>query len=327
MINNANYSKPLQTPSVVAQSGGKQMDLTPFHADEVTAQQLARVHVTGAGIRPFMPDQHREFFAQLPYLFVSVPGQDGWPIATILSGASGFVRAPTPVTLRIDANASTSDPAASGFVVGNEIGILGLDLATRRRNRANGRIDEVDGRGFSVAVSQSFGNCAQYIQTRTIQRHQDTADASADEVAGLDAAGRRLIAEGDTFFVASRSRADAGRDGGLDMSHRGGRAGFVRVDGDALFIPDFKGNRFFNTLGNFLGDNRAGLLFVDFETGDLLQVTGRVTIDWSSGQTNPKGAQRLWRVDVSRSWWRRGALPFTWNFGTFARETLTTGVW
>jgi predicted pyridoxine 5'-phosphate oxidase superfamily flavin-nucleotide-binding protein len=303
------------------------MDFAPFHADEIAAQQLARVHVNGAGIRPFMPDQHRDFFAQLPYLFVSVPGQDGWPIATILSGAPGFVAAPTPVTLRVNALPGASDPAAPGLVIGNEIGILGLDLATRRRNRANGRIAEVDRNGFVVSVAQSFGNCAQYIQTRTIHRHQDTADAGADVVAGLDASGRRLIAESDTFFVASRSRADAGRDGGLDVSHRGGRPGFVRVDGNALFIPDFKGNRFFNTLGNLLGDNRAGLLFVDFESGDLLQATGRVTIDWSSGLTNPNGAQRSWRLDVSRSWWRRGALPITWNFGTFARETLMTGVW
>jgi predicted pyridoxine 5'-phosphate oxidase superfamily flavin-nucleotide-binding protein len=303
------------------------MDGSPFHADEITAQQLARVHVNGAGIRSFMPDQHREFFAQLPYLFVSVADPTGWPIATILTGAAGFVRATTPVMLRVDALPDPSDPAAPGFGVGNEIGILGLDLTTRPRNRANGHITEVARDGFGVAVSQSFGNCAQYIQTRTIHRSEGTVDATADEIEGLDDSGRRLITTSDTFFVASRSRADVGRDGGLDVSHRGGRPGFVRVDGKALFIPDFKGNRFFNTLGNFLGDNRAGLLFVDFDTGDLLQATGRVTIEWDANLLHPTGAQRLWRVDVSRSWWRRGALPFTWDFTAFAPTTLATGVW
>jgi uncharacterized protein len=303
------------------------MDGTPFHADEITAQQLAQVHVGGTGIRPFMPDQHREFFARLAYLFVSVPDLNGWPVATILTGAPGFARATTPVTLRVGALPGTSDPAAPGFAVGNEIGILGLDLATRRRNRANGRITAVDRDGFAVAVSQSFGNCAQYIQTRTIHHRQGMANAGANAIDGLDDAGRGLIAASDTFFVASRSRADVGRDGGLDVSHRGGRPGFVRADGNALFIPDFKGNRFFNTFGNFLGDNRAGLLFVDFVSGDLLQVTGRATIDWNPGEIHPGGAQRVWRVDVSRSWWRRGVLPFAWDFGTFATTTLATGVW
>jgi hypothetical protein len=94
-----------------------------------------------------------------------------------------------------------------------------------------------------------------------------------------------------------------------------------------LLIPDFKGNRFFNTLGNLLGDDRAGLLFVDFASGDLLQAAGRVTIEWDPGAVHPTGAQRLWRVDVARSWRRRGALPFTWNFGAFAPTTLATGVW
>ena len=300
---------------------------SPFHADEIMAQQLARVHTNGAGIRSFMPDQHREFFAQMRYLFVSVADPAGWPIATILTGAPGFVRAATPVTLRVDALPLASDPATPGFAVGNEIGILGLDLATRRRNRANGHITEVAEDGFAVAVSQSFGNCAQYIQTRTIRRSEGAGVASVDEIAGLDDFGRRLIAASDTFLVASRSRADARPEGGLDVSHRGGRPGFVRVDGNALSIPDFKGNRFFNTLGNFLGDNRAGLLFVDFDAGDVLQAIGTVTIDWDPSQVHPTGAQRLWRVEVARSWRRRGALPFTWDFGAFAPTTLATGVW
>ncbi|MGD0432667.1 MAG: pyridoxamine 5'-phosphate oxidase family protein [Acetobacteraceae bacterium] len=123
----------------------------------------------------------------------------------------------------------------------------------------------------------------------------------------------------DTFFVASRSRADVGSEGGLDMSHRGGKPGFIRIEGDGLFIPDFKGNRFFNTLGNLLGDNRTGLLFIDFETGDLLRITGTVAIDWNPRATEmPAGAQRSWRVDVARFWRSRGALPFVWEFGEYA---------
>ena len=59
------------------------------------------------------------------------------------------------------------------------------------------------------------------------------------------------------------------------MSHRGGKPGFVGVQGDTLAIPDFRGNRFYNTLGNLLGDPRAGLLFVDFASGDILQIQGR----------------------------------------------------
>ena len=43
----------------------------------------------------------------------------------------------------------------------------------------------------------------------------------------------------------------------MDISHRGGRPGFVRVDGDVLTIPDFRGNRYFNTLSNLLLEQRG----------------------------------------------------------------------
>jgi predicted pyridoxine 5'-phosphate oxidase superfamily flavin-nucleotide-binding protein len=307
----------------------EKMDKSPFHLDEIAAQTRAGAHVSGTGVRPFMPDQHRVFFTLLRHVFVSVPDSDGWPLATILTGPAGFVHAPSPSILRVDGMPSLSDPASAGFSPGNEIGILGLDFATRRRNRANGRIATVERGGFSVDVAQSFGNCAQYIQIRTISAEGRPGESEPNVATeGLDDRARRLIGASDTFFVASRSRAEAGPLGGLDVSHRGGRPGFVRVERDTLFIPDFKGNRFFNTLGNFLGDNRAGLLFIDFETGDLLQMTGTVSIDWEpSAATILEGARRFWRVAIARSWWRRGAMPFVWSFGDYAPTTLTTGVW
>ena len=133
-----------------------------------------------------------------------------------------------------------------------------------------------------------------------------------------------LIETADTFFVASRSRAGIETDGGLDISHRGGRPGFVAVRGDTLVVPDFRGNRFFNTLGNLLGDPRAGLLFVDFATGDLLQLQGTVTIDWTPRIRPWRGAAQL--ADRGRARLApAGALPFDWTFGDYAPTTLATG--
>lgn len=292
-----------------------------FHGDERVAQTLAGEGPKAARMRPYMPDQHREFFAGLPYLFIATADAAGWPVASVLSGQPGFVQSPDPVTLRIN---GVHD--VEGVAAGREVGLLGLDLTNRRRNRANGRVDAVDARGLTVRVAQSFGNCAQYIQTRQpVAKARATPSVEAFD--GLDGAARALVAAADTFFVASRSRPEIGSDGGLDMSHRGGRPGFVGVHGDMLAIPDFRGNRFFNTLGNLLGDPRAGLLFVDFASGDLLQLQGRAEIEWTPGGAGPDGAERLWRVRVERGWRRRGAFPFAWTFGDYAPTTLRTGVW
>lgn len=297
-----------------------------FHHDELAAQALGGPGPKSARMRPFMPDQHREFFPLLPYLFVATTDDRGWPMASVLAGSPGFVQSPDPVTLRVDSVADAGDPAAAGLAIGRAVALLGLDLTSRRRNRANGQVAAVDAQGLTVRVSQSFGNCAQYIQTRR-PRAAARAATPVEAFDGLDEEARVLVQAADTFFVASRSRPEAGPDGGLDMSHRGGRPGFVGVQGDTLVIPDFRGNRFYNTLGNLLGDPRAGLLFVDFASGDLLQLQGRVEIDWTPGGAGPAGAERLWRVGVERGWRRRGAFPFAWVFGDYAPTTLKTGVW
>lgn len=303
------------------------MDISPFHEDERAAQALAGVGAAGGGIRNFMPDQHRSFFELLPYLFVATTDAQGWPLATMLTGAPGFVHSPDPVTLQVDALPGETDPVAGTIAKGAELGILGLDLSTRRRNRANGQVAGIDDRGFSIAVRQSFGNCPQYIQGRVVYSRASVGRA-VEQLASLDVEALAMIRKADTFFVASRSRPDVTTAGGVDISHRGGRPGFVQTDGDTLTIPDYRGNRYFNTLGNLLGEPRAGLLFIDFETGDLLQLQGLATIDWSDRAAGLiEGAERLWTFRVTKGWRRRAAAGLRWAFVDYSPATERTGVW
>jgi predicted pyridoxine 5'-phosphate oxidase superfamily flavin-nucleotide-binding protein len=294
------------------------VDGTPFNSDELAAQLSAGGGPRGHGIREFMPEQHRHFFAQLPYLFVAAIDAAGWPLATLLTGQPGFVQAPDPVTLHIAALPGAGDPAAEALSSDRDVGMLGIDFSTRRRNRANGRILSRDSGGISVAVKQSFGNCPQYIQRRTVAFPEgNSAEALSREVESLvhlDEAARATIERADTFFVASRSRPGDGAAYGADISHRGGRPGFVRVDGDALTIPDFRGNRYFNTLGNLTVEPRCSLLFIDFEAGDLLQLQGMAEVDWNAAAAAQfAGAERLWRFRAVRGWRRRAASSVRWS--------------
>ncbi len=303
-------------------------DRDPFHPGEREAQARAGVQLRGAPIRDWMPDQHRRFFADLPILFAAGADAAGWPVATALPGLPGFVSSPDPRTLRIAALPDRADPAARGLLPGACIGLLGIDFAARRRNRANGVVLARDDAGFTVGVRQSFGNCPQYIQAREVAGEPARIRAAmAERLSTLDAEARAVIGRADTFFVASGSGGRGGEAGGLDVSHRGGRPGFVRVEGDALTVPDFHGNRYYNTLGNLLLDPRAGLLFVDFATGTLLQVQGTVEIEWNGEACGFVGAERLWRVRITDAWRRRGALPLRWAFRGYAPTTERTGEW
>lgn len=297
-----------------------------FHDDERAAQALAG-HVLGdiPAIRPFMPDQHRSFFAGLPYLLVGTVDEAGWPVASVATGAPGFIRSPDATHLRIADSPAPDDPAGRHLTEGNPVGLLGIDLSNRRRNRANGTIAGRDEDGFTVQVAESFGNCPKYIQRR--EAHPLLRRTGrAVPLAGLDGAARAAIRAADTLFVASRSREGLG--GGVDISHRGGRPGFVRIAGDTLSVPDFSGNRFFNTFGNLLGDPRGSLLIPDFETGDVLVLQGRAEIDWSGTVASGfAGAERSWRFEIVRGWRRPGALPFRWSAPEPAPQIAATGVW
>jgi uncharacterized protein len=303
------------------------MNVSRFHPDELAAQARAGRGASGAGIRSFMPEEHRSFFATLAYLFFSTTDASGWPLATMLTGEPSFVRSPDPVTLRIDSLPAPEDPLAATLNDGKEFGVLGIDFSTRRRNRANGQISSLDATGLTLVVRQSFGNCAKYIQRRIVQ-HGARAQGTVELIDHLDVEARTLIGRADTLFVASRSRPEIRSGGGIDISHRGGRPGFVDVQDDGLIIPDFPGNRYYNTLGNLSGEPRASLLFIDFQTGDLLQLQGIATIDWTAEAASRfEGAERLWRFELARGWRRQAASPLRWSFVDYSPVTLGTGNW
>lgn len=283
----------------------------PYHPGELEAQARAGGGSPGGGIRDFMSDQHRLFFESLPFVVVgSVDGD--WPVVTILEGEPGFVAAPDPWTLRIAAALDGSDPARAALVAGAPAGVLGIDLATRRRNRANGVIASVQGGEIVVDVRQSFGNCPKYIQPREVQR-APAESRPVERLERLDRGAVEAVVAADTFFIASAARLSE-PEGGVDVSHRGGPPGFVRIEGETLIVPDFTGNRYFNTLGNLVANPRAALLFVDFEQGDVLHLRGTTEIVWDGPEVRRfAGAERLWRFRVERGWRRRGALPLRWS--------------
>ncbi|WP_227245454.1 2Fe-2S iron-sulfur cluster-binding protein [Paraburkholderia caribensis] len=307
------------------------LDTSPFHADELAAQRLAGVDRQAdssgrRGIRRYMPDQHREFFAQQPFMVFGGVDASGQPWATIRTGDPGFVSSPDARTLRIDSRALPGDPLGPRWQTGAMIGGLGIQPHTRRRNRINGVVTAVAGDAVTLEVTQSFGNCAKYIQGRVptfIDRAEGGVPAPQDISTHLSDADRAFLARADTFFIASANMADdAGFARGVDVSHRGGAPGFVHIDDAAtLTVPDFTGNRFFNTIGNLLHDPRAGLLFIDFASGDLLYLAVRAEIIWQGAELAAfEGAERLMRFHVQEVRRSRGVLPFRWSDVEYAPQ-------
>ncbi|MEM7412388.1 MAG: pyridoxamine 5'-phosphate oxidase family protein [Myxococcota bacterium] len=278
-------------------------EVSPFHAGEQQIQTQLGVsdidHWARKVVRPYLPEEHRAFHAAQPFLVAAARDRRGRPWATLLAGEPGFVASPDDRSLAIDARPPRGDALEDALVPGADLGLLGIEFATRRRNRLNGRIAEA-AQALVFRVDQSFGNCPQYIHERNWQR---VCEAPGDprRTDRLSPSQQRWIREADTFFIASGYRGEGESPSfGMDASHRGGEPGFVVVeDPTCLVFPDYAGNNHFNTLGNLLLDPRAGFLFVDFTSGSLLQITGHTRIDWDSDDlARFPGARRLVALDV-----------------------------
>jgi ferredoxin-NADP reductase/predicted pyridoxine 5'-phosphate oxidase superfamily flavin-nucleotide-binding protein len=314
---------------------------SPWHAGEVELQRhigvadYVREHGS-AWVRSHLIEQHRTFYPLLPFIAIGAVDLAGNVWATLRAGPPGFLQSPDELQLDIAAPRDASDPAEAGMEDGDAVGLLGIDLVTRRRNRLNGTVRRSGPASFAVAVGQSYGNCPRYIQNRHFAFSRDPAQPSplpALRLDAMDARARRMVHEADTFFVSSYvDLADGERQ--VDVSHRGGRPGFVRVETrgheDVLTVPDFNGNLLFNTLGNFMSNPKAGLLFVDHASGEVLQMTGRAEVVLDSAEIAAfEGAERLWRFIPSQVVHRHQGLPLRWTFAEdgWSPNLRMTGDW
>ncbi|PKH07403.1 pyridoxamine 5'-phosphate oxidase family protein [Moritella sp. Urea-trap-13] len=327
---------------------------SPFHRGEQVIQEKlgVREQMERFGsrvIRDHMPQQHREFYQQLPFIFVGHGDKDGWPWASILFNHPGFIHSPDEQSLQLNTQPVIGDPLLKAMDSNTKLGLLGIELETRRRNRLAAHITGSNDKQIQLSIDQSFGNCPQYIQNREYEFIDPNSmpKSSVEAMTEFDMRAQQLIANSDTFFVASfvnndinstsDSTSDTDRDKadssdasiGADVSHRGGKPGFIRVDNNkSLTIPDYLGNNHFNTLGNFLENPKAGLLFIDFDKGHILTLTGRVEILWQSEDSQHfAGAERLWTFHLEQGYRLNYSLPLRWKLNEFSPNTLMTGTW
>ena len=288
-----------------------------FHEGELDLQLRAGVRERVEGfarraLRSRLPDEHRQFYAQLPFAVLGARDGEGRPWATLLCGAPGFLSSPSPEWLSVRALPGSGDALEGALASAADVGLLGIEPHSRRRNRVNGVVERLGEEGFLLSVRQSFGNCPKYITRRELRfRQAPRPRAPSARVGRLDEPLAEMVRRADTLFIATGyGRASRAPSEGNDVSHRGGAPGFVDlVDDRTLVLPDYVGNNLFNTLGNLTCDPRAGICIPDFGGGSLLQLTGTATLDWDSPRVSRyAGARRLLEFRLEEARLVQGAL-------------------
>ncbi len=294
-------------------------------------------------IEKYMPQQHSEFFAGLPYLTLATLDKQGRPWASILVttshsdpsiGITTYGRNQTDVVAEVNpydpfVRALGPDQKPSDDDRRLFAGV-GVDFSNRRRNKLAGLIepislDTIGKVSLRLISDQHLGNCPKYITVRSLEHKAREAELALDSfdalTAALPDASKDLIARASTVFLATK-HSENGDDASLDqrdmgLNHRGGAPGFMRLyeerGGDGvttyLILPDHSGNRFYQSLGNIETDRQVGLAFPDFTTGDVLYVTGHAEnlYDTEAEAIMPR-VSLLTRIQVTGAVFVKGAL-------------------
>ena len=254
--------------------------MSVFHEGELAVQQRAGVRAEADRLSGMLAPPHLDGAARFlgERTFAAFTGRDGegWLWTSPLVGPPGFLDAEA-TTLRVHVLPPPGDPLRD-LPVGQAVGLIVVDYARRRRIRVNGVLGERSVEGLRIDVEQAFGNCPKYIRPRHLGVDAPTGEhTAAARGVTLSAAQRELLARTETFFLGTTHP-----DRGVDTSHRGGPAGFVRVADGALWWPDYPGNNMFTSFGNLAVDDTAAVLVPDFGTGTSLQLSGRATVEWVS---------------------------------------------
>ncbi|KAK9904261.1 hypothetical protein WJX75_008022 [Coccomyxa subellipsoidea] len=294
---------------------------SPFHPGEQKIQTLVGARDLSEALgrnwhKKKISPSSASFFASQSLLYFTSRDSEGDIWASALVGKPGFILAPDSIHLRVSPpRRYHGDPAP--LRIGDPIGTTAIVLETRQRERVNGIIESVSAESLTIAVHTSFSSCPKFIQARKLELLAEDL-ATVGEKRAVHRGGhevgpeeRDLIKRADMFMMASGYEGPLPNgDGyaGLDISHRGGQPGFVRLEGSGtLKWPDYLGNLTFTTLGNLMEDPRAGIFLMDFVTGDTLQLTGRAQILFD--EHDMPGAERTIEF-VTERWVRvEAALP------------------
>jgi NAD(P)H-flavin reductase/predicted pyridoxine 5'-phosphate oxidase superfamily flavin-nucleotide-binding protein len=277
----------------------------PWHQGEHKMHQLMKVPENDNPTTGALTQQAAFMLQRAPLLALGTLDAESRPWTTLWGGESGFSRplGGDMVGIRADVDMEfdpvveslvAKERRANGDIVKSEgkgamVGGLTIDLMTRKRVKIYGRMvagavsePEDDSMGIGdmqlvCKVEQSLGNCPKYLNKKDI-RPAPARPKLLSKSPVLSAEGRSIIEKADLFFISSSNSNDD-----MDTNHRGGPPGFVRIisnneDGAEIIYPEYSGNRLYQTLGNLMVTPLAGIVVPDFDTGDVLYITGVTTV-------------------------------------------------
>lgn len=249
-----------------------------------------------------MSDHHRLFYSQQPYVVIAAVDDHGMPWPTLLAGSPGFIHSPDARVLRIERMPPEDDPVRLALSKDAAIGILGIDMQSRKHYHIAGNIFQTTPGAMAVSVSLAATECAPHMPSYTCgcgDHAKRGYPRIAEFLDWLDEPAIASISKADSFFAAryTHLNGDATRRF-VHISFRKSHVGFVRVDGNILEISGLDDMSRAGVIGSFSAISLAGFLFVDSQSGHTLQVVGWLFKSDHDARINTTSGR--WKLAVER---------------------------
>ena len=241
--------------------------------EEIAQDRLAMV-------QPSIHERSIPFIEKQIFAFLGSEDANGSLWLSLLIGEKGFISVPSLQEVKLDLDkvvTNREDIVFTNIKTKPTVGLLFHQAAKRARYKAWGIASEKDNQ-LSFDIKMGYKSCPKHIQKERIALPEESKALVPSFTKGNDlgSSEKDWIIKSHTFFVTTQSKK-----GAVESAHRGGNPGFIEImDDGRLRIPDYFGNSIYSTLGNIYNNPKAALLFIDYDNGETLQLSGSAVIQF-----------------------------------------------
>lgn len=249
-----------------------------YHEGEVYIQELMGVRTISDSlssmIKKDMSVVATQFLKTLSFSVITFSKETSILHSSIVFGLNSFIKILTKNELLIDLKNRSFIPKEILEEKTLTIGFIGLDFENKMRIRINGKGD-IKNNQLHLVIDEIYSNCPKYITNRKLNGKLDFFDEIKHyKNSSLEKNSINILTNADTFFLSTIHKSK-----GADISHKGGKKGFLRVVSPAqLEFDDFPGNNLYNSIGNIYTNKNVNILVIDFFSNDILHIVGTAKI-------------------------------------------------
>ncbi|WP_121626815.1 pyridoxamine 5'-phosphate oxidase family protein [Poseidonibacter antarcticus] len=251
---------------------------TVFHEGEYHIQEIMGVRKSSdtlsSMIKDNIPPIASKFLKDLNFCIITISTKKDDLFTYTVYNHNNFIEIVNQSQISINLENHSYIPKEFYNIKNINIGMIGLNFEKAMRIRINGK-GKIKSNKLYLSIDEIYSNCPKHIKRRVLQ--EDTKileNQTIQKGRKLNEEIINIISNIDTFFIATSHK-----EKGLDVSHKGGNKGFLKVlETNQLAFKDVPGNNLYNTIGNIYTNPNINIFFIDFKNYDTYHIKGIASI-------------------------------------------------